>query len=172
MILETQRLTLRRQVAADVDALDALYRDPEVRRYIHDAPTTRAETVEEIEWFTAGHPEHPELGLWATIDKASGRFIGRCGLLPWRIEDRDEVEVAYLLKRECWGQGLATEVASAIRDYAFEALGISRLIVLVDPANGASIRVAQKIGMHLEQELDGVAGNGMPTLLLAMVKTS
>jgi ribosomal-protein-alanine N-acetyltransferase len=69
---------------------------------------TYTETEQELEWFLHGHPEHPELGLWATIHKESRRIIGRCGLLPWVIDGRPEVEVAYMLAKEYWEQGLGT----------------------------------------------------------------
>src|SRR5207342_2957380 len=121
-----------------------------IRRYFPEGTLTREETLEEIEWFLQGHPKHPQLGLWATIHRPSGRFIGRCGLLPWTIEGRFEVEVAYLLARPFWGQGLATEAASAIVRHAFDRLGYSRLVCLIDPANAPSIRVAERIGMRLE----------------------
>jgi RimJ/RimL family protein N-acetyltransferase len=157
-ILETDRLVLRHLERGDLESLSALYRDPEIRRYFPEGTLTRDETREELEWFLDGHPEHPELGLWATIHKPSGRFIGRCGLLPWTIEGRQEVEVAYLLAREFWGQGLATEAARAIVRYAFDRLALSRLICLIDPANQASIGVAERIGMSFEKRGEDDAG--------------
>jgi RimJ/RimL family protein N-acetyltransferase len=157
-ILETDRLLLRHLERDDLERLSALYRDPEIRRYFPEGTLTRDETREELEWFLDGHPDHPELGLWATIHKQSGRFIGRCGLLPWTIEGRPEVEVAYLLAREFWGQGLATEAAEAIVRHAFERLEVTRLICLIDPANEASIRVAERIGMSLEKQLEDESG--------------
>ena len=99
-----------------------------------------------------GHPQHPELGLWATIHKATSQFIGRCGLLPWTIDGQNEVEVAYLISKAYWGQGLGTEAAQAILDYGFEKLNLSRLICLIDQENLASIKVAEKIGMTFEKE--------------------
>jgi RimJ/RimL family protein N-acetyltransferase len=105
-ILETERLILRHLEPGDLESLYAIYSDPEVRRYIPEGTLTYEETKEELEWFLNGHPEHPELGLWATVDKETNRLIGRCGLLPWTIEGRFEVEVAYLLAKEYWGQGL------------------------------------------------------------------
>ncbi len=149
IILETPRLILRRQVLTDLDDLWALYQDPEITRYIPDAPRTRAEAQAELEWHRNGHPRNPDLGLWATLHKETGRFIGRCGLLPWTIEGRQEVEVTYTIARAFWGQGLATETAMAIRNYAFQTLHLDRLICLVDPDNRASQRVAEKIGMTL-----------------------
>jgi ribosomal-protein-alanine N-acetyltransferase len=151
-ILETNRLILRQFELGDLDSLYVIYRDPVVRRYFPEGTLTLEETREELEWFLNGHPEHPELGLWATILKQNGSFIGRCGLLPWTIDGRYEVEVAYLLAREQWGRGLATEAAHAILDYGFQRLALPRLICLIDRENRASIRVAEKIGMSFEKE--------------------
>jgi len=151
-ILETKRLVFRHLEPGDLDRLFALYGDPEVRRYFPEGTLTYEETKDELEWFLNGHPEHPELGLWATIHKETDRFIGRCGLLPWTIDERLEVEVAYLLAKEYWGQGLGTEAAQAILDYGFGNLRLSRLICLIDRENLASIRVAEKIGMTFEKE--------------------
>ena len=133
IILETKRLLLRRQMIEDLDDLWALYCDPEITRYIPDAPRSRAEAKEELEWHMNGHPRFPELGLWATIHKESGKFIGRCGLLPWTINGQNEVEVAYTIAREYWGQGLASEAAQAILNYGFARLNLSRLISVIDP---------------------------------------
>lgn len=152
IILETKRLLLRRQITEDLDDLWALYCDPEITKYIPDAPRSRAEAKEELEWHRHGHPRFPELGLWATIDKETGKFIGRCGLLPWTIEGQNEVEVAYTIARDYWGKGLATEASQAILQYGFQKLNLPRLICLIDPENVASQKVAEKIGMRFEKE--------------------
>jgi len=157
-ILETRRLLLRRQVPDDLESLWAIYRDPEVIKYIPDAPLTYAKAKEELEWFVNGHPQHPELGLWATLYKETGQFIGRCGLLPWTIDQREEVEVAYLLAQAYWGRGLGTEAAQAIVDYAFEHLRLSRLVCMIESENQASLKVALKIGMTLEKAMEDEKG--------------
>jgi ribosomal-protein-alanine N-acetyltransferase len=151
-ILETRNLLFRHLELADLDPLYALYSDPDIRRHFPDGTLTLAETREELEWFLNGHPNHQELGLWATIHKASGQFIGRCGLLPWTIDGRFEVEVAYLLDKAYWGQGLGSEAAQGVLDYGFRQLGLPRLVCLIERENLASIRVAEKIGMAFERE--------------------
>ena len=165
IILETKRLLLRRPVIDDLDALFALYRDKQTRQYFPEGTLTYEETREELEWFLNGHPTHPELGLWATIYKETGQFIGRCGLLPWTIDQSLEVEVAYLLDKKYWGRGLATEAARAILHHAFEQLQLSRLICLIEHANTGSIRVATKIGMTFEKEGEDEKG---PFLVYAL----
>jgi ribosomal-protein-alanine N-acetyltransferase len=149
IILETKRLVLRHQVLEDLDDLWALYCNPNITKYI---PRSRAEAQEELEWHMHGHPKHPELGLWATIHKETGKFIGRCGLLPWMIEGQYDVEVAYTIMGEYWGQGLGSEAAQAILNYGFEKLNLSRLICLIDAENIASRKIAEKIGMSFERE--------------------
>ena len=169
VILETNRLLLRHQTLDDLDALWALYCNPEITKFIPDAPRSYEEAREELEWHMYGHPRHPELGLWATIHKATGKFIGRCGLLPWEIEGKQEVEIAYTLAQEYWGQGLATEAARGILQYGFETLKLRRMICLIDPENSASQRVAEKIGMRLEKKVDGIAGDNIPTLIYSIM---
>ena len=158
VVLETPRLLLRHLVSEDLEPLFALYRDPEVRKYFPDGTRTLEETRAELEWFLHGHPRFPELGLWATVERFTGAFLGRCGLLPWQIEGRQEVELAFLIDKSRWGEGLATEAALSITDYAREVLKLQRLICLITPGNRASMRVAEKAGMSFERELTDELG--------------
>jgi ribosomal-protein-alanine N-acetyltransferase len=172
-VLETDRLVLRLLAMDDLDALAAIYGDPDVRRYFPEGTLTYEETKEELEWFIDVYYGRYGFGLWATIDKGTGEFIGRCGLIPWTIlpsptgelvlggtgdhpvgPEGSEVEVAYMLAKGSWGRGLATEAATAIVEYGFEQLGLERLICLIDSENRASLRVAQKIGMTVEGDVD------------------
>lgn len=168
-ILETNRLFLRHLQPDDLDSLYSLYCDPDVIKYVPDAPRTYAETREELEWFENGHPKHPEFGLWATIYKDTGKLIGRCGLLPWTIDGQFEVEVAYLLAKDYWGQGLGTEVAGAIANYAFKRLQLSRLVCVIDEDNQRSIKVARNIGLRFEKEAKDEKG---PFLVYSINKPS
>lgn len=157
-ILETERLYFRHLEPGDLDALAALYANPEIRRYFPEGTLTREETREELEWFQNGHPEHPQLGLWAAIHKDSGQFLGRCGLLPWVIDGVNEVEIAYLIAKPWQRQGLGAEAARALVRHGFEALGLKRLIALIDPEHTASIGTAESAGLRFwkEAEIEGV----------------
>ena len=84
--------------------------------------------------------------LWrdpiATIEKASGRVVGHCGLLDKEIAGRPEVELVYVIAPSAGGRGYATEAGRAIRDHAMTSLRQERLIALIHPENSASERVA------------------------------
>ena len=62
-------------------------------------------------------------------------------------------ELGYDLRSDYWNQGLATEAAAAVRDYAFNELQLPRLISLIRVGNMASKRVAEKTGMSLTEEV-------------------
>jgi RimJ/RimL family protein N-acetyltransferase len=166
-VIETPRLILRKFRDDDLDELCLLYADNDIRRYFPEGVLSRAQTKEELDWFLGGGwLEHPELGLWATIYRPTGRFIGRCGLIPWTIDSQEEIEVAYLLAKEFWGQGLGAEAAGALVRHAFMRLRLIRLIALIDPANIASIRTAEKVGFSFEREVE-VEGTMSPLYSLS-----
>ena len=172
IILETPRLILRHLVLNDLDELFKSYSDPEIRKYYPEGVLTLEETKEELEWFLNGHPDHPKLGLWATIHKETNKFIGRCGLLAYEIDGKLEIEISYMLNKSFWHQGLATEAAEGIMKYAFDELHLSRLICLMHPDNIASQRVAERIGMTRERKVNRIAAENFPTFIYSISKAS
>lgn len=93
-------------------------------------------------------------GPYAVIEEGSGFLAGYCGLFHFPdVNGKPEVEVGYRLMHSVWGKGYATEAARAVRDHAFQSLNLKRLIAIIDPDNAASIRVAEKIGMHYEGDV-------------------
>ncbi len=151
-IFESARLGFRELCDSDLGDLAALYADQEVMHYF-ESTRTRLQAAQQIR---ASQEYYERLGyhLWAVTRRADGRFIGRCGLLPQVIEGKDEVEIAYMLSRKVWGQGLGTEAVCAIRDHGFRSFDFSRLVAIIDPENAASIRVATKSGMHFVKKID------------------
>jgi ribosomal-protein-alanine N-acetyltransferase len=165
IIFETERLSFRHLTMDDLDNLFALYHAPDVRKYYSEGIPNYEETRRELEWIVSECYPTYGFGMWATILKETGKFIGRCGLCPMDIEGKEEIEVAYMLDSQYWGQGLATEAAKAILRFGFEQVRLSRLISVINPDNIASARVAEKMGMRLE--IDGDM-NGEPTLLYSI----
>ncbi len=154
--LDTPRLLIRPLEASDISVLTAIWADAEVTRYMggpRDAERVRRLLEEELQ---AG--SHDPIRSWPVIEKASGRVVGDCGLTRKDVDGRAEIELVYVFAADVWGKGYATEAASTIRDHAFRHLGVTRLVALVDPANIASIRVAEKIGMQFEREVTRPGG--------------
>jgi len=151
IILETKRLILRYQQASDVVFLVDLWADPEVTRYM-GGPRDRDWLQSGFEE-TAQDPYAERYDLWPVIEKETGQVVGHCGLLDKEVEGRTEIELIYVLASSAWGKGYATEMGQALKRYAFEEMGIGRLIALIEPENTASERVAVKIGMRVEKEV-------------------
>ncbi|MGH2651378.1 MAG: GNAT family N-acetyltransferase [Actinomycetota bacterium] len=103
-------------------------------------------------------------GLWALELKETGEFAGDCGPAVREVEGRPEVEIGWHVKRTLWNRGLATEAATSCRDHCFGTLGLERVISLVRPENQPSCRVAEKIGMTVEREIDW---HGLPHFVYA-----
>jgi len=149
----TQRLTLRPFTKADAEALMSVFGDPEVMRF-GDGVQTAAWVVGWLNDILDRQYTIIGFGPLAVVCLAEQRLIGYCGLFLFDdLDGKPEIELGYRLERRSWGNGYGTEAASAVRDHAFSALGIARLISMIDPANHASIRVAKKIGMHYEKDV-------------------
>lgn len=151
-ILETERLVLRQMTMDDVDALMDIFSDPEAMRY-YPSTKSRDEAEGWVRWVQHSYEENG-FGLWAAILMETGEFTGQCGLMPQQVEGHREVEIGYLFLRRFWGRGLATEAAYAARSYGFRRLGLDRLVSLIDPANVPSKRVAERVGMEFEKQVN------------------
>src|SRR5438105_7565096 len=142
VILETERLLLRPLSPDDLDAYAEMYADPEVTRYLgHGRTMSRAATETQLHELIERELRNG-FGLRSVVRKEDGRLVGRCGLHRWQIEGADETEVDWVLGREFWGQGYATEAAAAVRDHAVAELGHRRLIALIKRHNEPSQNVA------------------------------
>ncbi|MGK9167715.1 GNAT family N-acetyltransferase [Inquilinus limosus] len=143
---ETPRLILRPRTMADLEDCLAMDRDPEVVRHI-DGPWSDPEAHRRFveDRITRTYPDG--MGYWTVRAKApEGRFLGWVLLIPADAVG-PEIEIGWRLVRAAWGHGYATEAAAPILAHARETLGVT-VIADIDPGNTASIRVAEKIGMH------------------------
>jgi ribosomal-protein-alanine N-acetyltransferase len=150
-MLETRRLILRKMTMEDLDDLLRIFSDPKVMRSFGGVLFDRARMKQ---WLLRNldHQDRYGYGLFSVIFRANGELVGDCGLEHTEVEGSPEVEIGYDFRSAYWGRGLATEAAGAVRDYAFDQLGLRRVISLIRPDNLASIRVAEKIGMAKEKE--------------------
>lgn len=142
-VIETDQLLLRRFKPEDEPALCQLFTDPEVMQYSMGVKSS----AEVRQWLDERLVDHRPCTFAVTLP-SNGDVIGYCGVTGTMVVDGDPwPEIGYRLKRDHWGHGYATESAAIVRDFAFSELDKTRLVAVIDPANLASIRVAQKIGM-------------------------
>lgn len=151
IILETERLTLRKIVEEDADALFQILSNGDVMRYSVNGPSSE-EGVYKFIHSTLARYDKDGIGPWAVIEKATNTLIGECGISVKDIDRVKEYELSYRLSRKYWGKGFATEAATACRNYGFKHLNLDRIISIQERENKSAIRVTQKIGMTLEKE--------------------
>lgn len=148
MHIETERLYLRPMVMSDLDDFVALHADPEVTRYVRTF--NRDEAIERLrrdehDWHEYGH------GLFALLASDDGRFLGRVALKYW--PQYDEAEVGWVLRRQEWGHGYATEAARACADWGFREFAYPYLTAMIVAENTRSVRVAGLGMTRLRDEL-------------------
>jgi RimJ/RimL family protein N-acetyltransferase len=127
-----------------VDLYSRMLADPEVMRYIGEGRTlSREETWRSVAG-ALGHWVLRGYGLYAVEEKSTGQFVGRIGLI--NPEGWPGLEVGWLIDRQRWNLGYATEGARSVIQMAYDTLGATHLISLIRPQNEASIKVAEKLG--------------------------
>ncbi|MFC3493940.1 GNAT family N-acetyltransferase [Glycomyces rhizosphaerae] len=154
VVLETPRLILRRWREEDVAPMAAINADPDVMRWIRDGSVRDERQTRdgikawEREWETEG------FGLFALEERATGQMVGFTGLAVPRFlpELLPAVEVGWRLGSVHWGQGLATEAATAVVRFGFEERGLERIVSVAQVGNDASERIMVKLGMRLFHE--------------------
>jgi len=100
----------------------------------------------------AGHWSLRGFGNWVIVRRLDGRVVGHAGL--WEPDGWPGTEVAWTLCRDAWDQGYATEAGRAAEEWAWTNLDVDRLISVIAPANVASIRVAERLGMHHHRDTE------------------
>ncbi len=148
--ISTERLVLRDFRPEDVAAVHAYGSDPEVVRYMPFGPNTEAESQAFLARKLQDQLANPRTGFGLAITlAASGELIGSCALRVTAPE-RQEAEIGYVLRRDVWGQGYATEAARALVALGFAHLGMHRIQAYCRVENAASARVLEKAGMRRE----------------------
>jgi RimJ/RimL family protein N-acetyltransferase len=147
--VETERLLLRQFRDADSEAYFRIVSNPEVRRFIGGGAVPTREDAWRHMAMLAGIWTLRGYGQWAIEEKASGEFVGRAGV--WFPVGFPEVEAGWVIGREHWGLGYATEAGREALRQAFATLGVTHVISLIDPENLASRRVAEKLGGSIDK---------------------
>ena len=165
VLLETDRLILRRFTGADLDDLVDLNSDAEVMRYLTGGtPIPRIEVEEKIlPRFLWYYDAFPAFGFYAAVEKETSAFIGWFHLRPDPDDGRpDTPELGYRLRRGAWGHGYATEGAVALIAKAFEELGATRVYAETMAINFRSRRVMEKAGLRFVRDFRGTYPQEIP----------
>lgn len=151
--LETPRLSLRPLSTSDVPALAEMLADPEVMchslRGVYDGMATRAF----LDWCFDCYIQH-RAGPLALEERHSGNFVGFCGVSPEKVRRTIELNLGYRLAKRYWGQGLATEAATAVLGHAFAERRCDSVVAIVEPTHKASLRVVEKAGFASFETLE------------------
>jgi len=150
VVLETERLSLRKLNLEDAGFIFELLNEPAFVRFIGDRGI---KTLEDARAYLIRGPlasyERFGFGSWLVQLKASGKALGMCGLL--KRETLADIDIGYAFLERFWLKGYAGEAAAAVKTYGMQVLGIKRLVGIVDPDNVGSIRVLEKIGLKYER---------------------
>lgn len=161
MIIETARLYLREMNQNDIPALCKILQDPQTM-YAYEGAFSDLEVQNWLDKQLA-HYQRWGFGLWAMVLKDNDEMIGQCGLTmqPWKNEE--VLEIGYLLQRQYWHKGYATEAASACKQYAFERLHAQEVCSIIRDTNFASQNVAIRNGMkRMDRRIKSYRGVDMP----------
>jgi RimJ/RimL family protein N-acetyltransferase len=169
VLIETGRLLLRQPRVEDAAELLEAFADPEAMRFIGDGSTTDLAGAEQAVDRWLGRWDAWGVGMFVVQHTEDARVLGRAGFLRWDPDTWEvggsETELGWGLAREHWGHGYATEAALALRDWALNERGLTRLISLIQPENLRSIRVAEKLGERHERDVEV---RGLPTRLYSL----
>ena len=155
--LETSRLQLRPVGQTDLSALTELFRDSEVRRYLLDDMLVPETWVEDEIQASDRRFQSGSGGLWAVRKEGSAEIIGFAGFREFF--DPPELQLLYGMHPASWGHGFATEAATAVMEFGFQALGFEEIRAATDLPNEASIRVLERLGMSRDRVTeDGAFG--------------
>ena len=147
--LETARFRLRALEDGDAAAIFRILSDERVTRYFGSPPMTDPARASKRVQRTAAAFAAQEGIRWAIEPRAGGQFIGSCGF--WRlIPEHHRAEIGYELAPEWWGQGVMTEVLSAIVAYGFGTMRLHSAEAQIHPDNTGSRRVLEKVGFVQE----------------------
>lgn len=148
--LVTDRLSLRRFTLADLDLLDRLATDPRVMEFLGGvkdrAATESMLRVRILEYYD----RHPGLGIWATVERATGECVGFHVLN--HIQGETDIQVGYALFTDAWGNGYATEMTMGLLRYGFGTLQLPVIAAITNLANTPSQQVLLKAGLRRNGE--------------------
>lgn len=167
MVFQTNRLFLREMTQSDFASLCKILQDNDVM-YAYEGAFKDEEVQSWLDKQLANYKKYG-FGLWAVVLKETGSMIGQCGLTMQNYNDSKVLEVGYLLRKEYWHHGYASEAAIACKDYAFNRLHAKEVYSIIRDTNIPSQNVAKRNGMVcVDKFIKHYRGVDMPHLLFSV----
>lgn len=164
IFIETKRTILRQITQQDFDELRSILQDPDVM-YAWEYAFEDSDVQNWIDKCISLYNQF-NLGYFIAEDKITGEIIGQAALMPDTIKNKKYYEIGYILKKQYWHKGYATEMAKELAQYAFSKLGLDEVIFEIRPSNKPSQKVAQNLGAKIEDEfIKNVHGKQIPHLI-------
>jgi [ribosomal protein S5]-alanine N-acetyltransferase len=160
----TARLALRRPGPADLETIFAIHRDPEACRH---NPSDLVDTLAEADHLYSRWDDHwrrHSFGYWVVETRESRKTLGFAGLKVVRFREIEALNLFYRLDPATWGEGIATEAATAVVSWAGRHLPEWPILARVRPANIASQKVARNAGLARAEHLDDQGEDGLDWL--------
>ena len=145
-MLETERLVLRPVSADEVGSLHRISNEPNVRLYLWDDEPVSEATIKGLIAQSDRMFSKEKIGLFGVRLRGREDLLGFCGFVC--LQGMDSPELCYELTQKMWGGGIATEASRACLRYAFEEVGMERVIAVADVPNTTSLRVIERLGMR------------------------
>ncbi|MDG5471384.1 GNAT family N-acetyltransferase [Jeotgalibacillus sp. ET6] len=148
--IHTDRLYLREITIEDTAAIYNIVKEHEVGKWLAASKGLSYEETEDYVKKLVEHWNQHQFGVWVVVNQLSEEIIGHCGLRF--IEDTQDIEIMYLLNKNHWGKGYASEAAQAAIDFSNHTLNVNQLVARVRVMNGKSIKTLTSLGFHFVEE--------------------
>jgi [ribosomal protein S5]-alanine N-acetyltransferase len=150
IVIETERLILRKFTVDDASFILGLLNTPSWLRFIGDRNVHSVEEAKQflLKGYLKSYETHG-FGFYVTVEKSTQNPIGMCGLV--KRDSLEDVDIGFAFMPEFMGKGYGFEAASATLKYAKIVLKLEKVIAIVDPENVVSIALIKKIGLQFER---------------------
>jgi [ribosomal protein S5]-alanine N-acetyltransferase len=165
-MIETERLFIRKFIAEDLQKFSDILTDPKTMGF-WPQPYSRDGAKTWIDRSLQSYAEHG-FGRYVILLQDEQKIIGDCGILKMNLAGEEIYDFGYILHHPYWRKGYAEEAAIAVRDFAFQHLGLPVLHANMPWNHYGSIRVAEKIGMIKIKEFINERNRNVRTMLYAM----
>lgn len=159
LCIKTNRILIRPFEMKDIDDFYAILCQEEVVKYLPEDIMEYEEVKQILGWLIGCYEQNTPKNIFkytvAIVNKGNGKVIGWCGFGPLDF-DRSQIELYYGLGKAYWGKGIATEASREIIKFAFNRVGIEKIVAVVNHENIGSVKVIENLGMVYVRKIEAL----------------